>query len=66
MAIKQEELLGMTVNERLYAIGQLDSFDQAVSAKDIPAIQAILRSALIDDDNIRQILAAHGIVDRAL
>ena len=47
---------GMTVNERLYALGILDEYDRAVTEGNIEALENILRQARVDDDSIRKII----------
>jgi len=50
---------GMTVNERLFALGLLDAFDQFVQAKDWDECRAILRRAHVGEDNVNAIIAKH-------
>ncbi|KPF77625.1 hypothetical protein IP88_05855 [alpha proteobacterium AAP81b] len=50
----------MTVNERLFALGQLDAFDAAVATRDLARLSAILRKAEVDDEAIAKIAIALG------
>ena len=50
---------GMTVNERLFALGLLDAFDQFVDAKDWEECRSILRRAHIGEDNVDAIVNKH-------
>ena len=52
---------GMTVNERLYASGLLDRFDQAVQLKDVDVIISILKNVELTNENIDSILRNHGL-----
>jgi len=47
-------LSGMTVNERLFALGVLDDFDKSCKAKDEKRIREILKQAKIDEASIQQ------------
>jgi len=47
---------GMTVNERLYASGLLDNFEQAISEKNTDEAVRILRKVELTDANIEPIL----------
>ena len=48
-------LAGMTVNERLFALGQRDAFEAAVAAGDAPRVRAILIRAEADPALIERI-----------
>lgn len=50
---------GMTVNERLFALGLLDAFDQFVQAKEWDECRAILRRAHVGEDNVNAIIDRH-------
>lgn len=47
---------GMTVNERLYASGLMDEFDEAVEKKDLKKAREILEQVELTEDSIRPIL----------
>lgn len=49
-------LSGMTVNERLYALGLIDDFDNSCKAKDRKQIEEILHRARLDEEAINQIV----------
>jgi hypothetical protein len=55
---------GMTVNERLFAAGLMDSFDQAVACKDRMELQNILKQVFVApkdaDVIINQVLRPEG------
>ena len=50
---------GMTVNERLFALGLLDAFDQFVQVRDWDECRAILRRAHVGEGNVNLIIAKH-------
>lgn len=50
---------GMTVNERLFALGLLEAFDQFVEAKDWEECRSILRRAHVGEDNVDAIINKH-------
>lgn len=50
---------GMTVNERLFALGLLNAFDQFVQTKDWDECRAILRRAHVGEDNVNAIITKH-------
>jgi hypothetical protein len=50
-----KELGGMTVNERLYASGLIDLFDQSKS-KDKETARFILVALKVDKDSIKKVL----------
>lgn len=50
----------MTVNERLYISGKLESFDKAVKRKDVDIVINILKSVEVDDASIIQIIERLG------
>jgi hypothetical protein len=50
---------GMTVNERLFALGLLDAFEQFVDAKEWDECREILRRVYLDEDNVDAIINKH-------
>ncbi|MEY3499763.1 MAG: hypothetical protein RL308_1432 [Bacteroidota bacterium] len=50
--MSKNEYGGMTVNERLFVSGLLDSFDNAISNKDIDRVIKILYEVELTKDNI--------------
>ena len=52
----REELEAMTVNERLFATGQMTAFDAARAAGDQEGLRKILRSVHVDEPSIRSIV----------
>lgn len=58
--------LGMTVNERLHASGQMDLFDIAVSHKDVDKVILILKKLSLSEESIIPILVQIGLADRPL
>lgn len=53
---------GMTVNERLYVSGLMDAFDKAVKEKDIPKVKSILEDVELNEESIKPILKAFGLL----
>lgn len=49
-------LSGMTVNERLHALGLLEAFDRACKSQDRVKVTALLQKVHVDEPSIRQIL----------
>lgn len=49
-------LSAMTVNERLVALGTIDSFDRARSAGDKVEMERLLRAAHVDSSSIQRII----------
>ena len=47
---------GMTVNERLSALGTLDAFDTALNARNAAEVRRLLTQARVDEASIRQII----------
>ncbi len=47
---------GMTVNERLHALGLLTAFDQACALRDLAAARKTLEAAYVDEASIQEIL----------
>ncbi len=50
---------GMTVNERLFAIGQFDDFDRYIKYKLWDDLRALLRRVHLDETNIEAIINKH-------
>lgn len=50
---------GMTVNERLYVAGLLNSFDKAIQNKDVDLVISILRQVELTGSNIDDIIKYH-------
>ena len=48
-------LEAMTVNERLFALGELDAFDAAMAVGDVVRIRAILGHAKVDPPSVERI-----------
>ena len=53
--MSDQALAGMTVNERLFALGQLDAFEAAMAAGDAPRVRSILSHAEVDPTSIERI-----------
>ena len=49
---------GMTTNERLFADGTLDAFDNAEAARDIEQMEQLLRDVYVDEESIKRIVSA--------
>ena len=47
-----QSIHGMTVNERLFLLGLLEEFDEAVAEQDEPRLRAVLFKCLLDEDNV--------------
>jgi hypothetical protein len=47
---------GMTVNERLYANGTLEAFDDAKATKDVEQMEQLLGDVHVDDTSIKKII----------
>ena len=47
---------GMTVNERLYASGLLEKYDNAVKEKDVATVISILENVELEEVSITSIL----------
>ena len=54
--MNERELSGLTVNERLFALGMLDDFDSAMAIGDRDRVKAILQRALVDPLSIERIV----------
>lgn len=52
---------GMTVNERLYASGLMDEFDEAVEKKDADKARYILEQVELTEESIKPILERLGL-----
>lgn len=50
---------GMTANERLYALGLMDAFEQFTEMKEWEECRIILRRVYLDDNNINAIIEKH-------
>ncbi len=50
----------MTVNERLFAIGQLDNFDRNIEHKQWDQLRILLKRVKLDNDNIDAIIKQSG------
>lgn len=59
--MSKNEYGGMTVNERLFVSGLLDSFDNAISNKDIDRVIKILYEVELTKDNIDAILKHYNL-----
>jgi hypothetical protein len=57
---EESVLSGMTVNERLSALGTMESFDRARAAGDEAEMQRLLTDARVDPASIRKIIAKQG------
>ncbi len=56
---------GMTVNERLYISGLMDTFDKATKEEDIKKVIEILKEVeIIDESAIVKILKELGLPER--
>ena len=53
---ERQLVAGMTVNERLFALGLSNEFDQFAAAKEWDECRAILRKAYLDHTNIEPII----------
>lgn len=51
-----EDLSGMTVNERLFALGLSGEFDRAVKKGNEHEIRRVLKLARLDDKSIEEIV----------
>ena len=54
---------GMTVNERLYVSGLLESFDKAILRNDREQVIRILRDIEVDDESISKTLSKFKLAD---
>jgi|LakMenE01Jun11ns_1017448.scaffolds.fasta_scaffold7773906_1 hypothetical protein len=61
--MSKNEYGGMTVNERLFVSGLLDSFDAAVASKDVDRVIKILHEVELTKDNIDAILKHYNLSD---
>lgn len=50
--IPQNEVSGMTVNERLWATGLVAAYEEAAAKRDIEAMTKILKSVHLDNETI--------------
>jgi hypothetical protein len=51
-----QSIHGMTVNERLFNLGLLEEFDDAVNKRDELRLRAILFKCFLDENNIKAII----------
>jgi len=49
MAEHHGDLAGMTVNERLFTLGLLDAWDDAVRRRDRPAMMVMMQTAEVEN-----------------
>ena len=54
--LSEEEASAITVNERLYASGLFDDFDEAVAQGDVPELERILRSIYLESKSIQAVI----------
>lgn len=52
---------GMTVNERLYLSGLMDSFESAIKQNDVASVISILEAVELTGGSINPILEFHGL-----
>lgn len=57
----ENKYAGMTVNERLYARGLMDEFDEAVEKKDADKVRSILMQVELTEESIKPILEKLGL-----
>ena len=53
---QQWAVSGMTVNERLHAIGLLEAFDEACKSRDVDKARGLLLEVHVDEPSIQKIL----------
>ena len=51
-----QSIHGMTVNERLFALGLLDEFDKAIERRSEDRMRAVLSKCFLTQDNIQTII----------
>ncbi len=54
--LSEKEVLGMTVNERLYLSGLINDFDEAVAQNDKSKLKSILEKIHLSQENIQIII----------
>lgn len=54
--LTQPALEGMPVNERLFALGLFDKFDDAVSRRDFRVLREILEKCMYEESEIKEII----------
>lgn len=54
--VLQKKLSGMTVNERLYETGQLETYDAAIKSRDRILLRKICESIFLDEASIQMLL----------
>lgn len=52
----RQSIHGMTVNERLFSLGLLEEFDEAVAKHDEPHLRGVLFKCFLGEDNIEAII----------
>jgi hypothetical protein len=50
---------GMTVNERLHAVGLLEAFDEACNSRDVDTVRELLLKVHVDESSIQTILSKY-------
>lgn len=61
----ETDLSGMTVNERLFALGTLDDFNAACARSDLATLRQLLELAEVDESSIALTLARASAPDPA-
>jgi hypothetical protein len=51
-----QSIHGMTINERLFSLGLLDEFDEAVAKHDEPRLRGVLFKCFLTNDNVEAII----------
>ena len=51
-----QSIYGMTVNERLFNLGLLEEFDDAVARSDEPRLRKVLFKCFLDEQNVEAII----------
>jgi hypothetical protein len=54
--LRWQSIHGMTVNERLFCLGLIDEFDQAIARGDEQRLRGILFKCFLDERSIRRIV----------
>jgi hypothetical protein len=54
----EKRFSGMTVNERLYVSGLMNSFESCIKNKDVEGIKSILRKVELVEKNIQDIVTS--------
>jgi hypothetical protein len=58
--LSEQEARGMTTNERLFASGYLEKFDELIEQKNTEHLKSLLASIYLENENILGILRSHG------